>query len=93
MTTRLFPKEFLLEEVLWSAASDGIIERNEIVDTSRWSNHYELVFAHEGKFYRTYYSVGATEQQDEGPWEYDGDEIECVEVVEKEVTVTQWVDA
>ena len=66
-----------------------IIE-NELTDTSRWSNHYRQVFRYEGLFYVTNYSVGATESQDEQPYEYDGDEIECKEVFPVEVMVTKY---
>jgi hypothetical protein len=83
-----FAKEFMIEEVLWG---DDKIVSDEIVDNSRWSIIHELIFSHDGHFYRTTYSVGATEQQDEGPWEYD-DLVDCVEVVEKEVMVKKWVD-
>lgn len=61
---------------------------NNIIDHSRWSIGYEKVFKYEGKFYITYYSRGATEYQDEAPYEYDGEEIECVEVVPVEKVVT-----
>ena len=61
---------------------------NDIVDTTRWSIVYEVVFKFDNKFYKTHYSVGATESQDERPYEYDGDEIECVEVVPVEKTIT-----
>ena len=63
---------------------------NKITDTSRWSIHHYIVFEDEGKFYSTNYSEGATECQDERPWEYD-DEIDCVEVELKEVTKLEWV--
>ena len=36
------------------------------------------------------YSEGATELQDERPWEYQ-DEVECIEVELKEVKVKKWV--
>ncbi len=65
--------------------------KNNIVDTSRWSIHHEIIFSYDGKFYRTYYSEGATEIQDESPWEYEN-EIECVEVELKEVKVKKWVE-
>lgn len=39
----------------------------------------------------TTYSVGATEMQEERPWEFDGDEIVCTEVEPKEVTVVTWI--
>lgn len=54
----------------------------------RWSVDHWGVFAHEGKFYRTTYSVGATEQQDESPYEYEDDMIECPEVVPVSKTIT-----
>ncbi|MEG0898331.1 MAG: hypothetical protein RSF40_01295 [Oscillospiraceae bacterium] len=65
--------------------------KNDIVDTSRWSIYHEIIFEDKGKFYRTYYSVGATECQDESPWEYE-DEIECIEVELKNVMVSMWVE-
>ncbi len=64
---------------------------NEITDTGRWSVYHEIVFAHDGKFYKTCYSVGATEHQDERIWEYE-ENIECWEVELKEVLVKKWVD-
>lgn len=39
----------------------------------------------------TYYSVGATEMQEESPYEYEGEWVEVTEVVPKEVTVTKYV--
>ena len=81
-----FEKEFLIDEL---DLPDSAIE-DKVVDNSRWSIQHEIIFEHEGKFYRTHYQVGATESQDEGPWEYD-DEIECTEVIRQEVTVMAWV--
>ena len=81
-----FEKEFLIDEL---DLPESAIE-DKVVDNSRWSIQHEIIFEHEGKFYRTHYQVGATESQDEGPWEYD-DEIECTEVIQQEVTVMAWV--
>ena len=89
MATRIFKKDFLVDE-LDLPYNDDIIKLNEIVDTSRWSIVYKIVFEYEGKFYSTSYGVGATESQDEGPWEHL-DEVQCMEVEEKEVTVKRWV--
>ncbi len=70
----------------------GDVIENNIVDTSRWSIHHEIIFKwKDGKHYRAYYSVGATEMQEEAPWEYD-DEVHCTEVELKEVTVKTWVE-
>ena len=75
-----FKKDFLLELL---ETRENVI-KDEIFDESRWSIIHSLLFAHDGKFYKTIYSVGATERQDESPWEYDPEEIECKEVFKKE---------
>lgn len=88
MTTKIFPKE-TLQDILYGD-TDGKVH-DEIVDTSRWSIQHWMVFkADDGLHYAVSYSVGATEQQDETPFEFDPDEIECqrVELVEK--VVTEW---
>lgn len=51
---------------------------------------HEIVFKDNGKFYSTTYSVGATEMQDESPWEYER-EVECIEVELREVKVEKWM--
>ena len=83
----IFKKEFLQE-------MEGETIQETIIDHSRWSVLYERVFEYEGKFYCTHYSVGATEQQDESPYEYEPDEIECQEVkpVEKLVIVYEVIE-
>lgn len=82
----LINKKILLEDLdlPWSAIE------NTVVDNSRWSIQHEIIFEYQGKFYCTYYSVGATEQQDESPWEYE-DNVGCTEVVKKKVMMEQWV--
>lgn len=79
-----FTKETLEElELPWSA-----IERTH-VGKSRWSDHYEIVFEHNGKHYRTSYSQGSTENQDERPWEYEK-EVDCEEVQQVEKVIKVW---
>jgi len=63
---------------------------DEVTTNNRWSIFHLIVFEYEGKFYKTHYSVGATEMQYESPWD-DEDEIECTEVEEKEVIVKKWI--
>ncbi len=60
---------------------------DEIVDTRRWYVTHRMVFRKDGKFYATFYNVGATEQQEIDRWE--DDPVECEEVfpVEKVVIV------
>lgn len=63
---------------------------NKIISVGRWDIHYEIVFKTNSKYYRSYYSIGATENQDNQPYEYDGNEIECEEVVPYEETVVRF---
>lgn len=86
-------KKVLMEYGLPDEGCDGVelIEDN-IDGHSRWSVHHEIVFKWvDGKYYRACYSVGATEMQDECPWEYD-DEINCTEVKPTQVTKTVFVE-
>lgn len=86
--TKVFSKDYLMDE-LDLPYENTIV--NRIVDTTRWSIIHEIVFEDNGKFYMTTYSSGVTEMQDERPWEYDNDEIECTEVELKEVKVKKWI--
>lgn len=82
-----FKKQDLLE-VLDDYHETLKMVEDKIVDTRRWSVVHSLVFQDGDKFYQTDYSVGSTEQQEEGPWEYEGDEIECQEVYPDTVSIT-----
>lgn len=86
-----FKKEDL-QNIVWEDHDGTKFEliRDEIIDNTRWSIVHGMVFKFDGKFYSTSYSVGATESQDEGPFEYDPDQIECAEVEPIEVTVIEY---
>lgn len=86
MAKKVFSKDYLINELdlPYSALLD------EIKDNSRWSIHHRIIFEDNEKFYEASYSVGATESQDERPWEYDN-EIVCYEVELREVKVKKWV--
>ena len=75
-----FTKEFLQE-------FEGKTILDEIIENTRWSILRRRIFGFGGKFYETCYSQGATESQDESPYEYDDDEIGCPEVKPVEKTV------
>ncbi len=64
----------------------------ETENHERWTVGYSGVFKHipSGKFYSFYWTVGATESQDQCAYEYET-EVEVVEVVLKLVQVEQWV--
>lgn len=86
MSKKIFSKDYLKDEL--DLPYSAILDK--IIDTSRWSIIHEIVFEDNGKFYSTTYSEGATEMQDERPWEYD-ERVECTEVELKEVKVKKWV--
>src|SRR5690625_1014068 len=68
------------------------IIHDNVIDTDRWSTHYEQVFSIGERYFRTHYSKGSTEMQDEAPYEYEGEWVEVTEVVPKQVTVTKYVE-
>ena len=82
-----------LQRMAWDDSSLLTKVEDNIVDNSRWSIIHDVVFRDNktGKHYGSGYSVGATESQDESPYKYDAEEIDCQELVQKEVTMKRWV--
>lgn len=78
-------KDYLLNEL---DLPDKAI-KDTITSTSRWSEYHEIIFSYNDKFYKTHYSQGLTEYQDESPWENE-EEVECTEVELVEKTVKVW---
>ena len=60
-----------------------------IEDVSRWSVNHSGIFKHieTNKFYKTYWSVGATEIQDERPFDHYPPELVEVQQVEKTILI------
>ncbi len=86
-------KETVVDE--WYLPFDGneeegveVIE-DMISDHTRWSVHHKLIVRIKDKFYKTTYSIGATEGQDERPWEYN-DVVTFTEVQKVEKMVHVW---
>lgn len=65
-------------------------KENIITGNTRWSIYHEVVFPWKGKYYKTSYSEGATEQQDERPFEYDNF-INAEEVHQVAVMSLRWL--
>ena len=61
------------------------------VGNDRWSVKKEQIFKHipTGKYYKFNWNEGATEMQDEKPYQYDK-EVKIYEVEQREVTELQW---
>lgn len=79
---RMFTREQLLS-FLQEDEEDGTAVVNQLVESTRWSLIYKFIFKFifkfEGKYYETSYLRGATEYQDEQPWQ-NKKEVECTEV-------------
>ena len=66
------------------------VEANEQIDSNRWSSIHQLVVRDKnGKFWAATYRKGLTENQDESPFEYDG-EVEFREVEKVPVTTYEY---
>ena len=82
----------VLRDLAYDDAPDEyqVIE-NVLVGHSRWSLQYRMVFMFGDLFFQTHYNKGATEMQDESPYEYDSEMVECLQVRPKLVEVTKYV--
>jgi hypothetical protein len=90
----LVSKDILQDLAYCDCAGDNNeynVIQNDLVGSDRWSLAYKMIFSFNGKYYVSCYSVGATEMQDEKPYEYSPDMIECTEVVKKKVLVDSFV--
>lgn len=72
------------------------IVRTRTIGHRRWSVDYYLTFSVMDSllnvsYYGVRYSNAATEQQDERPFQYDGDEVECVELEPVEKVVIDYI--
>jgi hypothetical protein len=75
----------IAREFIYSKMSPGApgYEREAVTDegSGRWMSHHALVLKDsEGRYWSAGFSQGLTEMQDSYPFEYDGDEIEFVQV-------------
>jgi hypothetical protein len=77
-------------EMVYGDSAIGTIVESRITGTSRWSVHHEAIIRYKGKDWKVTYSVGATEAQDERPFEYDNT-AEFVEVRAVSVQTIAWV--
>jgi hypothetical protein len=82
--------DLLMSDELEINGKTAKIVLDEQYDTTRWSAHHELVFSYDNTFYVTSYSRGLTEHQDETPFQYDDNEIECFEVAPVEVVKIEY---
>ena len=77
------------QELLFGDLDDFEVVKDKIIENSRWSIRHLLIVKRtsDGKFFQDGYSVGATEMQEERPWEYDKPNFLEVFPVEKTIIV------
>jgi hypothetical protein len=75
--------------IIWDDDENFKIINQSIVDTTRWSIITNIIVQRQsdGKFFKSCYSKGATECQDERPYEGEDPVFEEVFPVEKTVTI------
>ena len=75
------------QDIVYDYDPDWDTIRTVIEDTSRWSIYKSGIFKHKptNKLYQVSWSQGATEQQDESPFEYD-EEVVFTEVEQVQIT-------
>ena len=78
-------------EAVYGDHEDFDVVVNELVETTRWSVCYEAVLKHKpyGVHYLVNYRRGATEGQDESPFEHD-DEVILRECEARTVKRVEW---
>lgn len=72
-------------QIIWEDEDKFEIIQDNVIENSRWSIIHDIVIKRkiDGKFFRDTYSRGATESQDEMPYEYSEPNFEEVFPVEK----------
>ena len=76
-------------EAIWDELEGFEEVSDTLVDTTRWSEIHDIVIKRlsDGKFFMDSYSVGATEMQDESPYEYtEPNFVECKPVEKTVIT-------
>ena len=67
---KLTPQEG--RNIVYGDTTEFKVKHEQITQQSRWTIHYEIVVERlsDGKFFKSNYRVGATEMQDEEPYQY-----------------------
>jgi len=80
-------------EIVWNNTTRFEVIEDKIIDTSRWSIIHEAIVLDNTttKFYKTSYSVGATEYQEKNPYEYENPEF--IEVKKVPIESYTWEKA
>jgi hypothetical protein len=75
----------------YETVGDYIVTENQFVDTTRWGTLSDLVVSYDYAYWRATYEQGATEYQDFGPFEDEGETVTFHRVVAIPQVTVQWV--
>jgi hypothetical protein len=64
---------------------------NVQIDSNRWMGIYLLTVKINSKFFQTTYEKGLTENQDNGPFEDEGETVLFYQVIPQEKTIVEYV--
>jgi len=78
-------------ELIYGDLDGYTVIKDKIVDHNRWSVIHKIIVQRnsDGKYFQDHYSVGATENQDEGPYEWDNPSF--TEVFPVETTIIEYI--
>lgn len=78
-------------DIIYGYSEDYKVIQDNIVSHGRWSVRHEIVIQRlsDGKYFKDSYSEGATEMQDESPYEYNDPEFEEVFPIEQVTIIYQ----
>jgi hypothetical protein len=83
-----------LQAMVYGDSETLDLVEDSITGHGRWVVNHRGIFKDKttNKYYQTYWRVGATECQEEVPFEYEYEkEVECDEVEQKEIISLTWV--
>lgn len=77
--------------IIYGDSEDYKVIQDDIIDHTRWSVIHNIVIQRlsDGKYFKDSYSDGATEMQDETPYDYDDPHFEEVFPVEQVTIIYQ----
>ena len=79
-------------EIVYGDSAEFTMISEEICSVSRWSIHYDGVCQHRetGKYYLISWETGATELQDEEPFDYEDGPVVLIEAAPTVVTTVKY---
>lgn len=86
-----FTDKYECQDIAFGDNPDFKVIEDKVIDTSRWSIFYEVIVKRisDGKYFRSFYSTGATECQDQVA--YENDDLKFTQVTPVEKVVIEYI--